>query len=134
MTIEQFLKEEQCFKHLKWVEVIQQENLAVNLDSMYIVEKDKVWCDVIFVDSNGNKRKVGGASYEQIVEKFTLLDASNLSLLNIQAWRDKLNIENPELTVINFEVNDDMHLIMQLQTNTNLTFEINNNGHLILTN
>lgn len=179
MTIEEFLKEEKCFKHLKWVEVIQQENLAVNLDSMYIVEKDKVWCDVIFVDSNGNKRKVGGASYEQIVEKFALLDLSNLSEENKAIWKENIGgedgvtpnisigsvttlnpdqqasvtktgtITNPifnfgipkgekgdtgEISVITFEVDNDMHLIMQLETNTNLDFALDGNGHLILNN
>ena len=90
MNIQEFLKEEKCFKHLKWVEVIQQENLAVKPDSMYIIEKDKVWCDVIFIDSNGNKRKIGGASYEQIREKFALLDLSNLSEEKKIIWKETL--------------------------------------------
>lgn len=71
MTIEQFLKEEQCFKHLKWVEVIQQENLAVNLDAMYIVEKDKDYCYLIFVDSRGNKRKLQASSSGEVLDYVT---------------------------------------------------------------
>lgn len=42
--------------------------------------------------------------------------------------------DSGELSVLNFNVDDDMHLIMELQTNTNLDFTLNNNGHLILTN
>lgn len=38
-----------------------------------------------------------------------------------------------EVSVINFKINDNMHLIMNLETNTNLNFELNANGHLILT-
>jgi hypothetical protein len=60
MTLQEFLSDEQCFKFLKWVEVIQQENLAVKNDSMYILEKNKTTCELIFIDTNGNKRKVSG--------------------------------------------------------------------------
>lgn len=168
MTIQEYLKEEKCFKHLKWIEVIQREDLAVKLDSMYILEKDKVWCDVIFVDGNGNKRKIGGTSKEQMMEDFTLLDLSNLSEENRQIWKDELGgfsayelaVENGfigteeqwlsslrgekgdkgdkgddgSISVLTFNVNNDMHLIMQLETNTNLDFELDDNGHLILKN
>lgn len=134
MELQQFLEESFGLKFLKWTEIITQENLATKSDAMYIIPKDSSFCDVIFVDSNGNKRKIGGSSYEQILEKFTLLDASNLTSQNIQDFREKLNILDPESTVINFNINDDMHLIMNLETNTNLNFTLNDNGHLILTN
>ena len=39
-----------------------------------------------------------------------------------------------EISVITFDVNEDMHLIMQLETNTNLDIELDDNGHLILIN
>lgn len=104
MTIEEYLKKEECFKFLKWIEIIQQEDKAVKLDSMYILEKDKVWCEAIFIDGNGNKRKIGGSG------------------------------GTAEISVITFNVNDNMHLSMQLETNTNLNFTLDNNGHLILTN
>lgn len=38
------------------------------------------------------------------------------------------------ISIITFEVNDNMHLLMQLETNTNLDFTIDSNGHLILNN
>lgn len=41
--------------------------------------------------------------------------------------------ETGDLSVLNFNIRDDMHLIMQLQTNTNLNFILDENGHLILT-
>lgn len=179
MDLQQFLREKECFKFLKWVEIIQQENLAVKLDSMYILEKDKQWCDVIFIDGNGFKRKVGGASYEQIREKFALLDLSNLSPETKEFWKSEIGGEsstiqigetttlNPgeeasvtnsgtekdavlnfsiprggkgdkgdpgNISIVNFNINDDMHLIMNLETNTNLNFTLDDNGHLILTN
>lgn len=37
-----------------------------------------------------------------------------------------------DISVINFQVNDDMHLIMDLQTNSDLNFELKDNGRLIL--
>lgn len=69
MTLQELLSDEQCFKFLKWVEVIQQENFAVKKDSMYILEKDQTTCELIFIDTNGNKRKVsggGGLSFDFI--------------------------------------------------------------------
>lgn len=39
-----------------------------------------------------------------------------------------------DISVINFEINNNMHLMMQLETNSNLDFAISNNGHLILNN
>lgn len=39
-----------------------------------------------------------------------------------------------EISLITFDVNDDMHLIMQLETNTNLNFILDDNGHLVLIN
>lgn len=105
MDLQQFLREKECFKFLKWVEIIQQENLAVKLDSMYILEKDKQWCDVIFIDGNGFKRKVRGEKGEP-----------------------------GDTTVINFEIDENLHLIMKVQTSTNLGFSLDDNGHLILNN
>lgn len=176
MDLQEFLREKECFKFLKWVEIIQQENLAVKLDSMYILEKDQQWCDVIFIDGNGGKRKVGGASYEQIREKFALLDLSNLSEETKFLWKNEIggeaatievgtvetvessdgaSVENVgtdssaifnfkipkgdkgdagNVSLLSFEVDNNMHLIMDLETNTNLNFTLDNNGHLILTN
>ena len=42
--------------------------------------------------------------------------------------------EMGEISLLTFDVNDNMHLIMQLETNTNLNFTLDVNGHLILTN
>jgi len=134
MELQEFLEENSELKLLKWVEIIAQENLAVKSDSMYIIPTDTTYCDVVFIDSNGGKRKIGGTSYEQVLEKFALLDGSNFTEEDIEAFKEKLNIQNGELSVLNFNVNDDMHLIMNLETNTDLNFEIDNNGHLILTN
>lgn len=136
-TFQEFLKEEKCFKFLKWIEVIQREDLAVKSSSMYILERDKIWCDVIFIDDKGNKRKISGGSVEQMRQYFSLLDLSNLSEENIEIWKDKLGgLQGPpgpagDISVLSFDVTDDMRLIMQLETNTDLNFELNN-GHLIL--
>lgn len=59
MEFKDFLKKEQCLKFLKWVEIIQQEDKAVRWQSMYILERDKKYCDVIIVDDAGNKRRIG---------------------------------------------------------------------------
>lgn len=134
MELQQFLEEDFQLKLLKWVEIIAQENLAIKSDSMYIIPTDATYCDVVFIDSNGGKRKIGGTSYEQMLEKFALLDGSNFSEEDIASFKEQLNIKNGELSVLNFNVNDEMHLIMNLETNTNLDFTLDNNGHLILTN
>lgn len=48
-----------------------------------------------------------------------------------QEWLESLQ---GDLSVIDFNIDDNMHLIMQLETNTNLDFTLDDNGHLILTN
>lgn len=37
-----------------------------------------------------------------------------------------------DVSLLNFNIDTDMHLIMNLETNTNLNFTLDNNGHLIL--
>lgn len=162
MDNKDILPKAEQLKHLKWVEIISQESQATKLDSMYIIEKDKVWCEVLFIDKNGEKRKVGGSSYEQIKEKFALLDLSNLTEEAKSNWSEILGglstydiaVKNGfrgneaewletqkgpkgdvgEISVITFKVDKNMHLHMQLETNSSLNFQIDENGHLILNN
>lgn len=49
-----------------------------------------------------------------------------------QEWLESLKGKDSELTLINFTVNDDFHLILQLETNMELNFQVDSNGHLIL--
>lgn len=42
--------------------------------------------------------------------------------------------EPGEPTILTFEIDENMHLIMQLETSNNLTFELDSNGHLIVNN
>lgn len=41
--------------------------------------------------------------------------------------------EDASITIINFEIDENMHLILELETNLNMSFNLSNNGHLILT-
>lgn len=49
-------------------------------------------------------------------------------------WLESLKGKDGEITFLSFEVGSDMHLVMQIETNTNLSFSLDNNGHLILVN
>lgn len=105
MELKQFLEEDFSLKFLKWTEIILQEDKATKPDSMYILEKDKKFCDVIFIDDRGNKRKVAGQKGDK-----------------------------GDTAVINFEIDEDLHLIMQVETSADLGFSLDDNGHLILNN
>ena len=52
-------------------------------------------------------------------------------------WLDSLKGEDGvdgSIDLLTFNVDQNMHLIMQLETNTSLDFTLDDNGHLILTN
>ena len=38
-----------------------------------------------------------------------------------------------EITAINFEIDENMHLLLEIESNPNLVFTLNSDGHLILT-
>lgn len=92
MTIQEFLQAQEELKFLKWIEVIQQENLAVKLESMYILERDKISCDVIFIDGRGNKRKLESITQEKLLQQFPLIDLSNLTAEDKLYWQSFFGI------------------------------------------
>ena len=44
----------EALKHLKWVEIIEQENQAVKRNAMYIIQTDAFNAKLIFVDKDIN--------------------------------------------------------------------------------
>lgn len=95
MELQTFLAEDFNLKFLKWIEIILQEDKAVKLDSMYILVRDNKYCDLIFIDKNGNKRKVENLSKTSLILDFPLKDLSNLDEEQIVLW--KYYLEVPEL-------------------------------------
>ena len=57
-----------------------------------------------------------------------------------QQWIDSLKGQDGQdgqdgsIDLLTFNIDENMHLIMQLETNTNLNFTLDENGHLILIN
>lgn len=87
MEIQEFLDENLDLKLLKWTEIILQEDKANKLDAMYILVKDNLYCDIIFVDSRGNKRKIQNLSKESLELDFPKIDLSNMSEDNLALWK-----------------------------------------------
>ena len=96
----------EALKHLKWVEIINQENKAVKRNAMYIIQTDAFNAKLIFVDKDGNKRKVAGGkdTYETWLEipgnegKSVIEFIQDVSYLNSM----ELSIVDGELIVENY--------------------------------
>lgn len=100
MELGEFLAEDFSLKFLKWTEIILQEDKAVKLDAMYVLVRDSNYCDLIFIDGKGRKRKIQNVSKEVLISDFPLKDLSNLSDENIDNWKDVLGSLDGESATI----------------------------------
>lgn len=96
MELQEFLEEDFSLRFLKWTEIILQEDKAVKPDAMYILVRDNAYCDLIFIDSRGKKRKIKNLTKESLELEFPLKDLSNLSEENIEFWKTKFGVGNLE--------------------------------------
>lgn len=96
MELQSFLEEDFNLKFLKWTEIILQENKAEKLDAMYILVIDNLYCDIIFVDSRGQKRKIKNLSKESLELEFPKIDLSNMSEGDITFWKSIFGTGNLE--------------------------------------
>lgn len=93
-------------KHLSWVEIIDQENKALKTNAMYILPTDSRNASLVFLDKDGNKRKVKGGkdTYETWLEiqgnegKSVIEFIADVSYLNSM----ELSIVDGELIVENY--------------------------------
>ena len=96
----------EALKHLKWVEIIDQESKATKINAMYILPTDSWNASLIFVDKDGRKRKVSGGkdTYETWLEiegnegKSVIEFIKDVSYLNSM----QLSIVDGELIVDNY--------------------------------
>ncbi|MBT2623680.1 hypothetical protein [Chryseobacterium sp. ISL-6] len=59
---------------------------------MYILERDKISCDVIFIDGRGNKRKIESITQEKLKEEFPLIESYNLTPEDKIYWQSFFGI------------------------------------------
>lgn len=128
MELQQFLEENFDLKFLKWTEIILQEDKAVKLDSMYILVRDQNYCDLIFVDGKGKKRKIENVSKDALKVDFPLLDLSNLTPGLILDWKTKLGgLDGAAATIQVGDVytveNEEEARIMNVGDETNAVFD-----------
>jgi hypothetical protein len=140
------------YKNFKWAEIIEDESQITKTSALYMIPVDNTTFRIVVADEDGNRRTI--FSTGQPGENATI-EIGSVEKLPPDGFPTVNNIgtdthailefgipqggkgdpgEAGDISAINFEVNDDMHLIMQLETNTNLDFILDSDGHLILTN
>ena len=83
-----------------------------------------------------NERKLGGNTKKRVADTLDgMVDLYN-EIETTPGPPGEQGIQGPvgEISILNFEIDEDMHLIMQIQTNSELNFSLDSNGHLILNN
>jgi hypothetical protein len=115
-------------KKFKWVEIVQNESEAIKSSSMYLIPFENDTFKIIVVDDDGSKRILEAQGEKG--DKGDKGDPGEQGEKGDTGEKGDIG----EISAITFDVNENMHLIMQLETNTSLNFNLDSNGHLILVN
>lgn len=135
------------YKNFKWMGIIHDESEILEKSAFYMIPVDATTFRVIVVDDIGDRRSIfstGSPGENATIEIGSVeklppdgfptvnnIGTDTHAILEFGIPQGEKG-ETGEISTISFNINDDMHLIMQLETNTDLNFSIDNNGHLIL--
>lgn len=139
------------YKNFKWAEIIQDESQINKVSALYMIALDSDTFKIIIVDDRGNRRELqstgldGKSAYDIAVEE-GFQGTEEEWLQSLIGQKGDPGIQGPEgeqgppgekgdpgdTSVLSFDVNNNMHLIMQIDTTTGLNFILDDSGHLIV--
>lgn len=137
-------------KDFKWVEIVEDDSEIVKNSALYMIPFESGTFKIVVVDDVGNQRvleNTGSPGENATIEIGDVIKLQPNELPTVENVGTEthaiLDFGIPQgekgekgdpgnISMLTFDVDENMHLIMQLETDTNLDFQLNDDGHLIL--